>query len=97
MPGKTAKKQTKRSPALTQNNKLRQKKAREKRALKRLGLASQKRTQRREFLRVKRLEDKNWGRKLPPGDPVIKHEAKNTESRAVSQVIYTCVVIPFRD
>lgn len=96
MPGKTNKKQSKRSAALTERNKLRQKKARERKALKRIGQAAQKRLAWREVAREKRKEDKNWGRKLPEPDPEIYHEAKNQDARGIDQVIYTCACVPFK-
>lgn len=95
--GKTTKKRTPRSAALTERNKLRQKKARDRKALKRLGQAAQKRLKKRAWLKENRLLDPSFARKLPTPEPKIVHTALNKDTRGIDQVIYSVLLTPHRD
>lgn len=92
---KTQKKQGKRPASITASNKLRRMKARDKKALKRKGLAATKRTERRAFLKTKRLSDPNYTRAIPTAEK-ITHQALNTDSRGIGQLIYSCTSTPIQ-
>lgn len=95
--GKTQKKRTARPDSITAATKLRQKRAREKRALRRIGQAAQKRKDKRAWLKEQRLTDASFARKLPTPEPKITHNALNKDTRGTDQIIYSVFLQPYRD